>query len=314
MSGAAGPAKRQPQLLIVGGGTGLVGRALLEEFRADHAIRTIHRRPSAREIALGVEVLRADVGLVQDWSPMLEGVDLLVNVAWYRSGPDRRFRPLAAGLERMFRAAAAAGIPRVVHLSVPPAPSSLEEELPYLVRKRQVDQTVRNSDLDYTILTPTMLFGPGDRLLTVMLRTMRRWHRFPLFDGGGYHISPVAASDLARIVRVEGSRGGRRTVPIGGPRRWTYRDLTDRLFRALGDPPRYWNWSAARGRRVARLLEVLGSTLIYPYEVDWLVSDMLGLPPYAGLDRPMQDVEPFLDREAARLLGARPAPLPPQDG
>lgn len=304
----------RPLLLLVGGGTGLVGRALLEEFRRDHQIRSIHRSPSAREIALGVEVLRADIGLVRDWAPILEDVDLLVNLAWYRGGSDRRFRPLAEGLERMFVAAAAARIPRVVHISVPPATPELEAHLPYMVRKREVDAALARSGLDYAILTPTMLWGPGDRLLTVMLRTIQRWHRLPMFGDGAYHVSPVAAADLARIVRREAGRGGRTVVPIGGPRRWTYRDLTDRLFRALGRPPRYLEWSAARGRRIARFLETIGSTLIYAYEVDWLVSDLLGLPPYEGLDPPLKDVEPFLDAEAARLLGPRSAPAPGGDG
>ncbi|EQD50674.1 NAD-dependent epimerase/dehydratase, partial [mine drainage metagenome] len=274
----------RPLLLLVGGGSGLVGRALLDEFRSDHQIRSMHRRPSAREIALGVEVLRADVALVNDWSPYLEDVDLLVNVAWYRGGSDRRFRPLASGLERMFRAASAAGIRRVVHLSVPPAPPALEAQLPYLVRKREVDAALARSDLDYSILTPTMLWGPGDRLLTVMLRTIARWHRLPMFGDGDYHVSPLAAADLARIVRREAGRGGRTTVPIGGPRRWTYRELTDRLFAALGRSPVYLHWSPTRGRRIARLLEAVGSTLLYAYEVDWLVSDRLGLPAYVGLE------------------------------
>jgi hypothetical protein len=42
---------------------------------------------------------------------------------------------------------------------------------------------------------------------------------------------------------------------------------------------------------------------LYPYEVDWLVSDRLGLPAYDGLDRPLTPVEPYLRSEADRLRG-----------
>jgi hypothetical protein len=48
-------------------------------------------------------------------------------------------------------------------------------------------------------------------------------------------------------------------------------------------------------------METLGSTLLYAYEVEWLLSDLLGLPPYEGLSQPLESVEPFLDSEARRL-------------
>ena len=73
------------------------------------------------------------------------------------------------------------------------------------------------------------------------------------------------------------------------------------MFLAMGRPPRYLRLSARNGVRLARLLETLGSSLLYAYEVEWLVSDRLGVPPYEGLDRPLEPIEPFLDREAARL-------------
>jgi NADH dehydrogenase len=253
-----------------------------------------------------VEWVPADVSRVRDWRPLLDGVDLVINVAWYRAGSDRRFRALATGLERLIDAAARAGIPRFVHVSVPAATPHIESQLPYMLRKREVDRALESSPLPYSIVRPTMLFGPRDKLLTVMLRTMCRWHRFPLFGEGEYHVSPISARDLARILRREAGLEGRRTVDAGGPRRWTYRDLTDRLFGSLGLPPRYFHLSPAGGRRLARLLELLGSSLLYAYEVEWLVSDRLGLPAYAGLSTPMEPVEEFLRLEGARLRPSRP--------
>jgi len=169
-----------------------------------------------------------------------------------------------------------------------------------MVRKREVDAAVSHSHLEYSIVRPTMLFGPRDKLLTVMLRTARRWHRLPMFGDGEYHISPIAVVDLARIVRREARRPRRATVDAGGPKRWRYRDLCELMFDSLGRTPRYLRMSPGNGRRLARLLEIVGSTLLYAYEVDWLVSDRLGLAPYEGLERPLEPVEGFLRGEAAR--------------
>jgi len=301
---SAGTARR-PRLLLVGGGGGLVGRALLREFASDWAIRSVHRNRALEEALPSVEWVAADVAAVLRWRPLLEGVDVVVNVAWYRAGSDRRFRPLAEGLLRLIREASAAHIRRFVHISVPTATDHIETTLPYMVRKRQVDRALAASGLEHSIVRPTILFGPRDKLLTVMLRTMARWHRFPMFGDGEYHVSPIAVRDLARIVRREAGLDGARTVLAGGPRIWRYRELTDHLFDILGLPPRYFRLSAAGGERLARLLETVGSTLLYAYEVEWLVSDRLGLPSYEGLPTPLESVEEFLRAEGARL---RPRP------
>ena len=300
----AGGGSRRPRLLLVGGGTGLAGRALVEEFRATHQIRSVHRSPSASETEAGVECIAADVATVPDWRPLLEGVDLVVTVAWYRAGPDRRFRPLAEGLVRLIQASDAVGVPGFVHLSVPESTPRIERDLPYMTRKREVDRTLASSGLRFSIVRPTMLFGPRDVLLTVMLRTISRWHRFPMFGDGGYHVSPIAARDVAAIVRRESTLGRRGTVDAGGPRRWRYRELTDLLFEVLRLPPRYFEMSPRGGMRLARALESVGSSLLYAYEVEWLVSDRLGLAPYVGLDHPLEGVEGFLRGEAARLTAS----------
>lgn len=296
----------RPRLLLVGGGGGLVGRAVLEEFAPDWTIRSIHRHPVRREQELGVEWRSGDAAGIDDWRAALEGVDTVINLAWYRQGPDRRFRRLADGLLRLVRASETAGVRRWIQVSVPDAPESLERGLPYLARKREVDRAVASSSLSYAIVRPTMLFGPNDKLLTVMLRTIARYRRFPMFGDGAYHLSPLAVEDLARILRREVTRKDRHTVTAGGPRRWVYRELTDELFRVLGRPARYFRLSPRGSVRLAALLEALGSSLLYAYEVEWLLSDRLGLAPYEGLDRPLATVEPFLETQAARWRRARP--------
>jgi uncharacterized protein YbjT (DUF2867 family) len=294
-------AAARPRLLLVGGGGGLVGRAVLREFIPDWNIRSVHRHAAPGEAVPHVEWVPADVAEVLDWPALVRDVDLVVNLAWYRSGSDRRFRPLTEGLLRLVAAARTAPVRRFVQLSVPLATPHIEGTLPYMVRKREIDRALIASGIPYSILRPTMLFGPRDKLLTVMLRTMARWHQFPMFGDGAYHVSPISVRDVARILHHEGSLTGDRTIEAGGPRTWRYRELTDRMFGALGLPSRYLHLSEAGGHRLARILETFGSDLLYSYEVEWLVSDRLGLRPYTELAEPLEPVEPFLDAESRAL-------------
>ena len=302
------PPTDQPRLLLVGGGGGLVGRALLAEFAPSWKIRSIHRHSAPGESAAGVDWIPADVATFADWPRALRDVDLVVNVAWYRAGSARRFAPLAEGLLRLIAAAQKARVARFVHISVPPSTPSIETSLPYMTYKRAVDRALQQSELSQAILRPTMLFGPRDKLLTVMLRTMARYHLFPMFGDGEYHLSPIAVTDLVRIVRREATNPESHTVLVGGPTRWRYRTLTDEMFERLGLRPRYVRFTPRGAVRLARLLETLGSSLLYAYEVEWLLADLLGLPPYEGLDTPLKPVEPFLSSEAQRLRGRR-API-----
>ncbi|MCI4327759.1 MAG: NAD(P)H-binding protein [Thermoplasmata archaeon] len=298
--------ERSRTVLLVGGGGGLLGRALLEEFSPTWTIRSVHRSPVARESTLGVRWIAADLAGIRDWGPHLDGVDAVVNVAWYRWGSDPRFRLLFEGLHRLLEASRAARVP-FVQVSVPPAPAQLETGIPYLTYKRRFDGAVRASGLPYAIVRPTLMFGPGDVLLGVMLRTIQRYPFFPMFGDGEYRISPVAASDVARLVVDLAAAPPSATLDVGGLASYRYRDVTDRLFELVGKRPRYWHLSPSGGVRLARLLQSLGSTRLYAYEVEWLLSDTLALPPSDRMRGPMRPVEPYLREEAERLLG-RPVP------
>ena len=294
-----GPSPDLRRVLLLGGGGGLVGRAVLEEFAPDHRIRSFHRRAVPREAQLGVEWVPGDLGTQEDWTEVLEGVDLILNLVWHRTGSRRRFEPLAGGLSKLLEAAKRSGVRRFVHLSVPRAPDHLEREFPYLTYRRRFDAELAASGLSYRIVRPTMLFGPGDVLIDVMRREMRRYPFFPMFGDGRYHVSPLATRDLARILRREASNDLRGTIDVGGPHRYEYRELCDLLFRSLGKAPRYWRLTERGGVRLARLLETFGSHLLYAYEVEWLVSDLLGLAPDPGLRSSMMTLESYLGVPAA---------------
>ncbi len=304
---------QRPRVLLVGGGAGFVGRALVAELASDHDIRSVHRHPSPEETARGIEVIVTDIGGVVEWDSRLLGVDAVVNVAWYRNGSEARFHRLTEGLERMLGAAVRAQISRFVQISVPDAPPDLETGLPYLAYKRRFDRAVASSGLSYAILRPSALFGPGDKLLGVMMRSIHRYPFFPMFGDGDYHLSPIAVSDLARIVRDALASRDSGTFDLGGPQRFRYQELTDAMFEALGKRRRYWRLSPAGSIRLAWLLETFGSTLLYRYEVEWLLSDRLGLAPGRS-EGQLAPVGPYLDSVAQSLRGggARPVGGPAQ--
>jgi uncharacterized protein YbjT (DUF2867 family) len=295
----------RPRLLLVGGSGGLVGRALLPELQSSWTVRSVHRSSVPAEAEGSVEWVPADVASVTEWEPLLREADCVVNVAWYRWASERTFRNLGEGLHRLLQAAVQMRIPRFLQVSVPPAPKQLESRLPYLLYKRRFDEALASSGLSYRILRPSMLYGPGDRLLSVMMRLMERYHRFPMFGDGDYHVSPLSSRDLARALALEARGTSVGTLDIGGPVRFRYQDLTDLMFAKLRRTARYVRLGRSLALALTSLLSAAGSTLLYPYEVEWLMSDRLGLEPGEVIDRPLERVEGFLELESVRLQGSR---------
>ncbi len=302
----APPARR---LLLVGGGGGLLGREVLRQFLPDHRVRSVHRHIAPGE-GPEVEWVAADVAGPVDWPRLLRGVDVVVTLAWYRWAAPARFRALGDGLLRLLAAARTASVARFVHISVPAAPPELETGLPYLAEKRRFDAALLDSGLSVRIVRPTMLFGEGDRLLGVMLRLMHRFPVFPMFGDGAYHVSPIAVADVARILWLEAASDRTGTIDAGGPERFRYRDLTDEMYRRLGKRPRYLPLGPRGSVALGRVVQSVGSDLLYAYEVRWLLSDRLGLDPYPGLDRPLARVGPYLAEQAARWRRGETPPAP----
>jgi nucleoside-diphosphate-sugar epimerase len=292
-------AGRRPRLLLVGGGGGFVGRQLLPHLLREFDVRSVHRTPVTSESVPGVEWIPGDAATVDDWRPLVRDVEVVVNLAWYRWAKPRHFESLYEGLHRLLRAAVDARVTRFLQLSVPPAPERMERELPYLRWKRRFDQELAASGLSYAIVRPTLLFGPGDVLLSVMFRTIRRYSLLPMFGDGSYRVNPFAVSDLVRLLAGLTRDGTVGPVDVGGPETFQYRELTELLFRVAGRRPRYWWMTVRNGVRLASVLQSLGATLLYAYEVEWLTSDRLVQPVASTIGGPLERVEPYLRSLAA---------------
>ena len=105
--------------VVVTGATGNIGtslvRALVDDGRFESVVGIARRRPEAGPV--GVEWRQADVGR-DELEPLFAGADAVVHLAW-RIQPSHRERDLwrtnVHGSSRVFAAAAAAGVPALVH-------------------------------------------------------------------------------------------------------------------------------------------------------------------------------------------------------
>ncbi|HEY5997724.1 MAG TPA: NAD(P)H-binding protein [bacterium] len=208
----------------------IAGQLLDEGF----VVRTLTNAPRDLDPFGGrVEVRALDLRDASALTTSLQGVDVLYNTYWVRFNHARFGHAEAVENSlRLFAAARAAGVRRIVHVSITnPAEDSPFE---YFRGKARLERALRESGLSYAILRPAVLFGGHDILVNNIAWMLRRFPVFGVFGDGAYRLDPIHVADLAHLaVRLGGSRENVITDAVG-PESYSYRDLVVRIGEAIG--------------------------------------------------------------------------------
>ena len=98
---------------------------------------------------------------------------------------------------------------------------------PYARAKETAEQRVKESGLDYTILRPTIVFGPGSPIYD-SLAGLAKAPVTPLFGNGRTKLQPILHDDVATAILAalddDDARGA--TIDLGGPDRLTFPTLS----------------------------------------------------------------------------------------
>ena len=223
------------------GGTGFVGSEILSQLLdAGHTVRCLVRPGSGNklDVARGIEIHRGDAARPETLQGGLEGCDALIHlVGIIREFPGRgiTFKKMHVDATRnVLEAAREQGIGRYLQMSAngvrPEAESS------YHRTKWRAEQLVRESELDWTIFRPSVIYGKGGEFVEMLSGLVRKLPVIPVIGDGEYRIAPVAVSDVARAfvqsLEMENTVG--ETYPMCGAGDYSYNDILDILARAHG--------------------------------------------------------------------------------
>lgn len=187
---------RKIRTLAITGGTGFVGSHLLRMALAEgYDVRALTRgwKPPEDDIAWVDGALDRPDTLVK----LAAGADAIVHVAGALNAASRAgFEAVnVAGTAAMIDAARKAGVRRFVHIS------SLAAREPglsdYGWSKARSERLVAASGLDWTIVRPPAVYGPGDRE-TFELFKMARRGLVALPPGGRFSV--IHVEDLCRLI------------------------------------------------------------------------------------------------------------------
>jgi UDP-glucose 4-epimerase len=255
--------------VVVTGGTGRIGRALVDRLVTGGTDVTLLVRPGGNGTGrtCGPDVRRVEVDLLaeREVARAVGGVDVLYHLALSRSA-DGPFRPIDARtnldmLRTVLTAAARAGPGRVVYASsvavygtVPPAARPVAEDGPLgghqpymahkLVAEGMMDRLCSRAGIEHVTVRPSFVYGPGVLLAEWFLCTLLACPRWSLARPQPLH--PVLemgrishwlhVEDAARALELVGSRAGVAAGPynIVGDRGVRRAELLSLALAALG--------------------------------------------------------------------------------
>jgi len=227
-------------LRLVFGASGYIGSNLVPALlAAGHRVRATARNVEVLEARgwTGVELVRADALDPASLAPALAGVD----TAYYLVHSMAAGRDFAAldrqAAENFARAAAQAGVRRIVYLGglIPPNPRSQ-----HLKSRAETGEVLRRFPVPVTEIRAGMIIGPGSAAYEVIRDLV---NHLPVMTTPSWvrsRSTPIALPDLlgylVTVADIDAAAG--RILDAGGPDAVTYEEIMRCYGRLVGRTPR----------------------------------------------------------------------------
>jgi NADH dehydrogenase len=282
-------------MILLTGGTGMVGSALLRRLTAaGEPVRCLVRDPRRLgDQRVRVQIALGDLADPPSFRNALRGVDTVVHLAAsIRDQPRTSIEELnAVATLRLVRAAERAGARRFVFFSAMGA--ARHSRTRFFRAKALAQQAVESSSLETTVFRPSIVYTPGDPWLTLLAR-FSYLPAIPVSGSGDALYQPIWAEDVADcvIAALMASRSRRRSFELAGPETLSYEDIVRVALRPTGRRRPLLHVPLPLVRASLRLLRRLAGPKVF---ATWEEAELM--------EEPMTTGRGTADAEA---LGVRP--------
>ena len=270
--------------VLVAGGTGFIGRAIVSALRHDgHQVRVLSRGGGGNPFPhdRGVTLVTGDVRDAASLADAVTGVDTVVCAVQFPGHPvEVKRKGLTydefdrVGTENLVAAAKKAGVGRIVYISGAGVGQGRPEE--WYVAKDRAEAAVRGSGLTWTIVRPSWVYGPRDRSLNRFAMFARLLPLVPLTGSGKNRVRPVHVDDVAQIVArsLRSPAADDQVFEVGGPQLLTIRQVVRTMLTVMGKRRAVLPAPAPLVKLGAVALYRLPGRLLSPRAVDFANADV----------------------------------------
>jgi NADH dehydrogenase len=268
-------------MILITGGTGFIGRALIRHLvEHDQRVRILIRpSPRSPDLPQGVPLEVAVSSILDERS--LRAAMLGVNIVYHLASAEWRgargnlMEIDIQGTQTVIRAAVDAGVRRFFYVSHLGADRA--SAFPLLKAKAIAEEYIRRSGLDYTILRSALVFGPNDHFTTGLARLLHALPFYFLIPGDGSTLlQPLWIEDLVTCLvwALEEDRTRNQTYSVGGPEFLPFTQILAMIMERTRTSRKLMHVSPPYLHFLTTILEtILPSLPTSTYWVDYLASN-----------------------------------------
>ena len=263
--------------ILITGATGFVGSRLTRRLvDAGLPVRAMARNPSA-SVAQGAELVIGDLTDHASLRRACEGTKVVISCAAItgeKKAPVGGYDVVNVdGVGALATAATAAGVGRLIHLGGIDTVGS--KPGPYLIGRRRGEQLIKAAGVPWTILQPSVQFGPHAPFIRAMAGLIRG-PIVPVAGNGRTRIQMIHVDDVCRAAQecIDGDARLGRYIELGGTEALKYDAVLDIIGRGLGKHSvRKIHAPIGIVKLQARFLQMLPKPPVTPAAVELLEHD-----------------------------------------
>ncbi len=252
--------------ILITGAAGYLGNLTAKKLAAlGKPVRAMVRRPAKAKLRLGeiadqIEIAPGDVTQPASLASAMSDVSTVIHyvaIAMEKGGQTYESVNYQ-GTVNVVKAAQAAGVRRFINMSQ----NGARADLPYrfLASKGRAQDYVAASDLQWTALRPSAIFGPQDEFFNTFARLLLLTPIvFPVIGGGIAEFQPVSSQDVVeaviRCLDDESAIG--EELALGGPEVLTLGEIEARIIEAMGTSRIMLPAPVGLLRPIARLMQAI---------------------------------------------------------
>lgn len=252
-------------MILLTGGTGFVGRAVLDSLEKKGSVRLALRGSLPEDFSKSVEYVRASLSPDQDWTGAVAGVSVVLHCAARvhvmnenSADPLREFRRVnVEGTLCLARQAAKAGVRRFLFVSSIgvnggetfghpfSADGQVAPHSPYALSKHEAEvgllELAHETGMEVVIIRPPLVYGPNaPGNFSTLMKWLNSEVPLPLGAVTGNRRSLVALDNLVDLIAtcIDHPAAANQTFLVSDGESLSTTDLLRRMGEALGLPAR----------------------------------------------------------------------------
>ncbi len=217
--------------IIITGATGFIGKNLIETLSKEYDVLALVRKSSNTEHLLQypIKIIRTDFSET-DLTKILSSVDIIVHIAGQVNAKTKLelYNSNVFITKNLVNAAEAKKVKKFFFISTIITDSKIQGL--YSETKKQAEDIVVNSNLNYIIFKPSVIYGKYDnKQIYGLINLIKNNKIIPIFGSGNYKIQPIFIDDFVRYISlaIHNKVISKKIFVLAGPEPITFNDAVN---------------------------------------------------------------------------------------